>query len=83
MFEFIRTKAKRITGIVMAAIVVSMMSVTALASTQAGITTAMLEPLLDGVIANVGVILPVALGIFAIMIGIFIIVPLIRRFVGR
>lgn len=76
---------KLVFGAMLAALMVSMMSVTAFAGAPApgGITTEMLTPLLDGIVSNVGVILPVAVGIFAIMIGIFVIVPLIRRFVGR
>ena len=49
------------------------MSMTAFAGTPApatGITTDMLTPVLDAIIANVGVIIPVGIGIFAIMIGI-------------
>ncbi|MCI8624655.1 MAG: hypothetical protein HFG26_13485 [Provencibacterium sp.] len=46
------------------------------------ITTEMLTPLVEGVVANVGVILPVGLGLFAIMLGIRIIPVLIKRFVG-
>ncbi len=45
------------------------------------ITTDMLTPLVEGVVANVGVILPVGLGLFAIFLGIRIIPGLISRFV--
>lgn len=44
------------------------------------ITTEMLNPLVEGVVANISVILPVGLGLFAIMIGIRIIPSLINRF---
>ncbi len=45
------------------------------------ITTDMLTPLVEGVVANIGVILPVGLGLFAIFLGIRIIPGLISRFV--
>ena len=83
MFKSIKSVFKRSTGLLIATLTMAMMSVAASASTSPGLTTEMLEPLLDGVIANVGVVMPVALGIFAVMIGIFIIVPLIRRFIAR
>ena len=46
------------------------------------ITTQMLEPLVEGSVANVNVVLPVGLGIMGLMLGIRIIPSLIRRFVG-
>jgi len=46
------------------------------------ITTQMLQPLVEGVVANVNVVLPVGLGIMGLMLGIRIIPSLIRRFVG-
>lgn len=45
------------------------------------ITEAMLTPLVEGVMANIQVILPVGLGLFAIFLGIRIIPGLISRFV--
>ena len=45
------------------------------------ITTEMLTPLVEGVMSNVQVILPVGLGLFAIFLGIRIIPGLISRFV--
>lgn len=45
------------------------------------ITQDMLTPLVEGVVANVGVVLPVGLGLFAIMLGIRILPGLISRFV--
>lgn len=45
------------------------------------ITTDMLSPLVEGVVANVQVILPVGLGLFAIFLGIRVIPGLISRFV--
>lgn len=45
------------------------------------ITTDMLTPLVEGVMSNVQVILPVGLGLFAIFLGIRIIPGLISRFV--
>ncbi|NBK20330.1 hypothetical protein [Anaerotruncus sp. 1XD42-93] len=44
------------------------------------ITEEMLEPLIQGVIANVTVILPIGLGLMAIFLGIRIIPGLISRF---
>ena len=64
---------------------------TAFATTEGGggtsslptvaITTDMLTPLVEGVVSNIGVILPVGLGLFAIMLGIRIIPGLITRFI--
>ena len=45
------------------------------------ITTDMLSPLVEGVMSNVQVILPVGLGLFAIFLGIRIIPGLVSRFV--
>lgn len=45
------------------------------------ITADMLQPVVDGVTANVGVILPIGLTLFALFIGIAIIPKLIRKFV--
>ena len=45
------------------------------------ITEEMLKPLVEGVVANVGVILPIGLGLFTIFLGIRIIPGLISRFV--
>ena len=45
------------------------------------ITTDMLTPLVEGVVANIQIILPVGLGLFAIFLGIRIIPGLISRFV--
>lgn len=44
------------------------------------ITTDMLTPLVEGVVANVGVILPVGIGLLAISIGIRILPKLISKF---
>lgn len=44
------------------------------------ITTDMLLPLVEGVIANIGVILPVGIGLFSIFLGIKIVPGLISRF---
>lgn len=48
--------------------------------TAAAITPDMLAPLTEGITANIGVILPVAIGIFAIFIGIRLIPDLIKKF---
>lgn len=44
------------------------------------ITTDMLTPLVEGVTANIAVILPVGIGIFAIFLGIRILPKLISKF---
>lgn len=46
------------------------------------ITTDMLKPLVEGVVANIGVVLPVGLALFAIMLGIRIIPGLVKRFLN-
>ena len=50
--------------------------------TTSFITPEMLEPLMDGITANIGVLLPWGLGIFAIFIGISLIPRIVRRFVN-
>lgn len=55
---------------------------TALELPKINITTQMLQPLVEGIVANVNVVLPVGLGIMGLMLGIRIIPSLIRRFVG-
>lgn len=42
------------------------------------ITQEMLTPLVDGVISNIGVVLPIGIGLFAIMLG----VKLVPRIIG-
>jgi hypothetical protein len=54
-----------------------------LLSTSAAINESMLQPLIDGVTANVGVILPVGLGLFAIFLGINLIPKLIKKFTSH
>ena len=44
------------------------------------ITEEMLTPLVEGVVANIGVVLPIGLGLFAIFLGIRLIPKLISRF---
>jgi len=46
------------------------------------ITTQMLQPLVEGIVANVNVVLPVGIGIMGLMLGIRIIPSLLRRFTG-
>lgn len=63
-------------------------SVMAFASESGGsspsfaITSDMLAPLTEGVTANVGVILPIGLGMFGMFLGIKLIPKLIKKFVG-
>ncbi|MCI8349804.1 MAG: hypothetical protein HFJ86_01410 [Oscillospiraceae bacterium] len=44
------------------------------------ITTDMLTPLVEGVVSNIQVILPVGIGLMALMLGIKVIPRLIKRF---
>lgn len=44
------------------------------------VTSAMLEPVVDAITANLGVLLPVGLGIMAIMLGISLIPRIIYKF---
>lgn len=44
------------------------------------ITSDMLSPLVDGVTANIGVILPVGIAIFAILLGISLVPKIIKKF---
>lgn len=53
----------------------------ALTSSGAMITTEMLQPLVDGITANIGVILPVGVGIFAVILGISFLPKLVKKFV--
>ena len=54
--------------------------IVATSGATAGVTTEMLTPILDGIIANVGVIIPVGIGIFAIIIGVRLIPRAFRWF---
>lgn len=47
------------------------------------ITQDMLKPILDGIIANVGVILPIGLAIFAVVLGISFIPKIIGHFAKK
>lgn len=84
-----KANAKMLAAPALAAGVAAVSSVTAFAETgsEAGsglpnlaITTDMLTPLVEGVTANIGVILPVGIGIFAIFLGIRILPKLISKF---
>lgn len=55
---------------------------TALQLPKINITTQMLQPLVEGIVANVNVVLPVGLGIMGLMLGIRIVPGLVRRFTG-
>ncbi len=46
------------------------------------ITTDMLKPLIDGVTANIGVILPVGVAVFAIIIGVTLVPKIVRKFMS-
>ena len=49
-------------------------------TTGVAVTAEMLSPLVDGVTANVAVILPIGIALFAIFIGIGLIPSLIKKF---
>lgn len=90
MFEKIETKAKALAAPALAGAVTVGSSVVAFASEttpalelpKINITTQMLQPLVEGIVANVNVVLPVGLGIMGLMLGIRIIPGLLRRFTG-
>jgi len=77
---------KRIFSAAILVVVVFALAVTAAASTDppaVGITSEMLTPIFDAVTGNIAVVLPVAIGIFGIMIGINLIWRLIHRATAR
>lgn len=89
LLEKVKEKKALVAGAVAGAMV-PMSTVVAFAEEAGGgasslpsiaITTEMLTPLVEGVMANVQVILPVGLGLFAIFLGIRIIPGLITKFV--
>lgn len=73
-------------AIIFGAPAVGLCTTTAFASSDPlpsiAITQDMLKPLLDGVVSNVGVILPVGLGLFSILLGVKLIPRLISRFLS-
>lgn len=85
-----KLKAKKaLVAALLAMVMIPMTMVVAFAAEQGAsgsdlskvtITTEMLSPLVDGIVANIQVILPVGLGLFAIFLGIRIIPGLISRF---
>lgn len=91
MFQHLKAK-KALLFPMVSGVVAAGSSVVAFASESGGggaagslpnlaITTDMLSPLVEGVMSNVQVILPVGLGLFAIFLGIRIIPGLVSRFV--
>lgn len=48
--------------------------------TAVGITSAMVEPIVSAVSSNVGVLLPVGVGIMAIMIGVSLVPRIVYKF---
>lgn len=94
MIEKIKTKAKTFAASALAMAMAVGSSAVAFATETGGgttpalelpqinITTQMLQPLVEGIVANVNVVLPVGLGIMGLMVGIRIIPGLIRRFTG-
>lgn len=46
------------------------------------ITSEMLKPLVEGVTANIGVILPIGIGLFAIIIGVNMVPKMIKKFLS-
>lgn len=73
---------KKIFAIPATAVVAVGTAVTAFASEPAkvAITSEMLNPLVDSVTANIGVILPVGIVIFGILIGVSMVPGLIKKF---
>ncbi len=73
---------KKIFAILMAVTIITAMAVPAFAAEgeYVGVTSEMLEPVLEGAKANLGVIVPVAIGLFAIMLGIGFIPVLFKKF---
>jgi hypothetical protein len=49
----------------------------------AAITTDMLTGLVDGIKANVAVILPVGIGLMAVMLGVYLVPALLKRFMKQ
>ena len=89
MFKKMEVKAKALAVPALAGVMAS--SVVAFASgssnpsldlPQINITTQMLTPLVEGIVSNVNVVLPVGLGIMGLMLGIRIVPSLLRRFTG-
>ena len=91
MFKKMEVKAKALAVPALAGVMAAGSSVVAFASgssnpsldlLQINITTQMLTPLVEGIVSNVNVVLPVGLGIMGLMLGIRIIPSLLRRFTG-
>ena len=91
MFKKMEVKAKALAVPALAGVMAAGSSVVAFASgssnpsldlPQINITTQMLTPLVEGIVANVNVILPVGLGIMGMMLGIRLVPSLLRRFTG-
>lgn len=85
MNKFITTaKNTLVKATIFGAPVLALATTTAFASGDSlptiAITTDMLKPIIDGIVANVGVVLPVGLALFSIGLGIRIIPGLISRF---
>lgn len=51
-------------------------------SPSPAITGDMLSPIIDGVTANIGVIVPVAIGLFAIILGVTMVPKLLKKFIS-
>lgn len=51
-------------------------------SGDVGITADMLKPVVDGIKANLNVIIPVGIVIFGIMLGIMLVPKIIKKFMG-
>ena len=77
-----RKRAARIFSVMALALVfICMMSVFAFAATpDPAITSEMLEPVFDGVKANLAVIVPVGIALFAIILGITLIPWIFSKF---
>lgn len=84
--EFFNGAKNKLAKLTVAGAVATPLAVTALASGETpavpgvAITAEMLQPLVDGITANIGVILPIGIGLMAIFIGINLIPKLIKKF---
>lgn len=71
----------QVAAVVTGAFAVAATTVTSFAAgTTVAIDSAMLEPILEGVAANVAVIVPVAIGLFVIVLGIGFIPKIFKKF---
>lgn len=83
VFRFFKDKAEKVAGAVTAAVTMGAVTLSSFAadgSEYVAITTADLDPLLEGAKSNIAVVVPVAIGIFAILFGIGLVPVIINKF---